>query len=111
MQRQTGRYGRQLDLVLEVVQYQFTFCSNFVSGFPQRTELFSTYAAWAMCRAGFDVVDMLHFSHSYPKGTRDLSHYNDRAFEPLMRLIEKLKVAPDEIYQDQEKTNLVRCTG
>ena len=78
--------------------------------FPQRDELFSTYSAWVMCKAGFDVVDVLPLTHSYPKGTIDHVHYRHSVFIPLENMMEKLKVDRDQFYQQDGRPNTMkRC--
>ena len=45
-----------------------------------------------MCEAGFEVLDVYHLSASYPRGTRDVAHYNGKVFYPVEKLLEQYAI-------------------
>lgn len=55
----------------------------------QRIQLFNAYANWAMCKAGFLVLDVYPVSSSYPKGTLDGVHFNELVFYPAAEAVER----------------------
>lgn len=84
--------------------------NNSVSSvFLQRVQLYNSYAAWAMCRAGFEVLDVYPLSASFPNGTDssydpyDSVHYKDSVFKPAEEiLLEYFKPWIDE-HNDERK--------
>ena len=57
--------------------------------FFQRVQLFNSFAASAMCRAGFLVLDVYLLSSSYPGGTLDGVHYKESVFYPAIDVLER----------------------
>lgn len=55
----------------------------------QRVQLFNAYANWAMCKAGFKVLDVYPVSSSYPGGTLDGVHYKDSVFSSAADAVER----------------------
>ncbi|XP_067031126.1 uncharacterized protein [Acropora muricata] len=55
----------------------------------QRVQLFNAYANWAMCKAGFKVLDVYPVSSSYPGGTLDGVHYKDLVFSSAADAVER----------------------
>ncbi|XP_068682501.1 uncharacterized protein [Montipora foliosa] len=59
----------------------------------QRVQLYNAYATWAMCGAGFEVLDVYSLSASYPNGTDnrynpfDSVHYKDSVFKPAEEIL------------------------
>ena len=56
-------------------------------------QLYNAYANWAMCKAGFEVLDVYPLSASFPNGT-DSSHdpfdsvnYKDSVFKPAEEIL------------------------
>ena len=70
-----------------------------MSNFPilflplQRIQLFNAYATWAMCKAGFEILDVFPMSASYPGGTdgrfdkHDAVHFKETVFKPAEQLL------------------------
>ena len=52
-------------------------------------QLFNAYANWAMCKAGFIVLDVYPVSSSYPRGTLDGVHFSDIVFNPAADALER----------------------
>jgi len=56
-------------------------------------QLYNAYATWAMCRAGFEVLDVYPLSASFPNGTDnshdpfDSVHYKDSVFKPAEEIL------------------------
>ena len=67
-----------------IIQCQFFF---------QRVQLYNACAAWAMCRAGFEMLDVYPLSASFPNGTDrsydpyDSVHYKDSVFKPAEEIL------------------------
>ncbi|XP_032231351.2 uncharacterized protein LOC5507023 [Nematostella vectensis] len=55
----------------------------------QRTDLFNAYAMSAMCRAGFLVLDVYPLTKSYPAGTLDGVHYDNKVFSSAEDILEE----------------------
>lgn len=55
----------------------------------QRIQLFNAYANWAMCKAGYIVLDVYPVSSSYPGGTLDGVHFRDSVFYPAADSVER----------------------
>ncbi|XP_068690726.1 uncharacterized protein [Montipora foliosa] len=59
----------------------------------QRIQLYNAYAIWAMCKAGFEVLDVFPMSYSYPGGTdgrfdrHDAVHFKNTVFKPAEQLL------------------------
>lgn len=59
----------------------------------QRIHLYNAYSIWAMCNAGFEILDVFPMSASYPEGTDDSSdkydavHYKRHVFKPAEQLL------------------------
>lgn len=72
-------------------------------------QLYNAYATLAMCRAGFEVLDVYPLSASFPNGTDnsydpyDSVHYKDSVFQPAEEiLLEYFKPWIDE-HNDERK--------
>ena len=55
----------------------------------QRVRLFDAYAMSAMCRAGFEVLDVFPLTSSYMPGTLDVVHYENYVFQMAEIELEK----------------------
>ena len=76
----------------------------------QRVALFSAYAMSAMCRAGFDVIDVYPMTDSYPGGTTDEVHYPNHVLSTMETLLEKYKVENNKrVGQNEKKDRMKRC--
>ncbi|XP_067029118.1 uncharacterized protein [Acropora muricata] len=59
----------------------------------QRIQLYNAYAIWAMCRAGFEILDVFPMSYSYPGGTderfdkHDAVHFKNTVFKPAEQIL------------------------
>ena len=66
-------------------------------------ELYNAYATWAMCNAGFEVLDVYPLSASFPNGTDssvdpyDSVHYKDMVFEPAERMLLEYFSSPNQL--------------
>ena len=72
--------------------------------------LFNTYATSAMCKAGFDVIDVFPLTDSYPHGTQDVVHYIPSVFSMMEEMLEKYKVQNDsDIGRDTVIDRIKQC--
>ena len=59
----------------------------------QRIQLYNAYSTWAMCNAGFEILDVYPMSASYPEGTddsfdkHDAVHFKTAVFKPAEQLL------------------------
>lgn len=55
--------------------------------------MYNAYAIWAMCKAGFEILDVFPMSASYPGGTdgrydkHDAVHFKSTVFKPAEKLL------------------------
>ncbi|KAL9954334.1 hypothetical protein ACROYT_G041856 [Oculina patagonica] len=76
----------------------------------QRVALFSAYSMSAMCKAGFDVIDVYPLTDSYPLRCRDHVHYSDQVFGMLERMLEQYKVHNNKGPERNERNGKIkRC--
>ncbi|XP_078350776.1 uncharacterized protein LOC144635555 [Oculina patagonica] len=76
----------------------------------QRVALFSAYSMSAMCKAGFDVIDVYPLTDSYPCRCRDHVHYSDQVFGMLERMLEQYKVHNNKGPERNERNGKIkRC--
>ena len=84
---------------------------NSVSTFLfQQVQLYNAYAAWAMCRAGFEVLDVHPLSATFPNGTDssyhpyDSVHNKDSVSKPTDKILLKNFLALEWWTQSRKKT-------
>ena len=78
--------------------------------FFQRVALFHAYSMSAMCKAGFDVIDVYSLSDSYPKRCIDHVHYKNIVFYMMETMLEKYKVNYNKKVDENEKHDKIkRC--
>ena len=68
----------------------------------------------AMCQAGYDVIDVLPMTDSYPGGTLDQDdvHYPNKVFETMETLLEKYKTTDNRrLGADERKRRIRHCTS
>ena len=71
--------------------------------FFQGVQLYNAYAAWAMCRAGFGVLDVYPRSESLPKDTDSSYDPHDSVFKPTEEIpLEYFRPRNDE-YNGERK--------
>jgi len=58
----------------------------------QRVALFNVYSVSAMCKAGFDVIDVYPLNDSYPPRCMDHVHYDKAVFDMMETMLEQYKV-------------------
>ena len=64
----------------------------------------------AMCKAGFDVIDVYPLTDSYPRGPIDHVHYAGQVFDMLERMLEQYKVHDNKILDENEGNGKIkRC--
>ena len=62
----------------------------------------------AMCKAGFDVIDVYSLSDSYPKRCADYVHYNNAVFYMMETMLEKYKVHYNKKVDENEKHDKIK---
>ena len=63
-----------------------------------------------MCKAGFDVIDVFPLTNSYPHGSRDHVHYENKVFDMLERMLEQYKVHNNKrLDEDERNAKRKRC--
>ncbi|KAJ7392262.1 hypothetical protein OS493_013641 [Desmophyllum pertusum] len=76
----------------------------------QRVALFSAYSMSAMCKAGFDVIDVHPLTDSNPRGPYDQVHYPKEVFDMLERMLEQYKVNYNKRLDENERNGKIkRC--
>ena len=64
----------------------------------------------AMCKAGFDVIDVYSLSDSYPPRCIDYVHYKYEAFRMVETMLEQYKVHSNKKLEENEKDGKIkRC--
>ena len=64
----------------------------------------------AMCKAGFDVIDVYSLSDSYPPRCIDHVHYKYEAFRMVETMLEQYKVHDNKKLDENEKLGKIkRC--
>ena len=61
----------------------------------------------AMCKAGFDVIEVFSLSDSYPKRCADYVHYNNAVFYTMETMLEKYKVHYK--HENEKHDKIKRC--
>ena len=78
--------------------------------FFQRVALFHAYSLSAMCKAGFDVIDVYSLTDSYPVRCKDHVHYKFEAFQMMETMLEKYKVHYNRKLDENDKHGKIkRC--
>ena len=78
--------------------------------FFQRVALFHAYSMSAMCKAGFDVIDVYSLTDSYPPRCIDHVHYTNNVFYMVETMLEQYKVNSNKKLDENEKHGkLKRC--
>ena len=76
----------------------------------QRVALFSAYSMSAMCKAGFDVIDVYPLSDSYPPRCKDHIHYENIVFDMMETMLEQYKVHDNKkLDEDEKHEKIKRC--
>ena len=76
----------------------------------QRVALFHAYSVSAMCKAGFDVIDVYSLSDSYPPRCDDFVHYSNVVFNLMEKMLEQYKVHHNRNLEENEKHGKIkRC--
>jgi len=66
----------------------------------------------AMCRAGFDVIDVYSLTDSYPGRCRDHVHYSKDVFNMMETMLEQYKVHYNNKLEENEKHGKIkRCVS
>ena len=64
----------------------------------------------AMCKAGFDVIDVYSLSDSFPERCTDYVHYDNIVFKMMETMLEKYKVNYNKKVDENEKHDKIkRC--
>lgn len=64
----------------------------------------------AMCKAGFDVIDVHPLTDSNPRGPYDQVHYPKEVFDMLERMLEQYKVNYNKRLDENERNGKIkRC--
>ena len=64
----------------------------------------------AMCKAGFDVIDVYSLTDSYPLRCVDHVHYSDKVFDMMETMLEQYKVNYNKNLDENEKYGKIkRC--
>ena len=64
----------------------------------------------AMCKAGFDVIDVYSLTDSYPRRCTDHVHYNNKVFDMMETMLEQYKVHDNKKLDENEKIGQIkRC--
>ena len=64
----------------------------------------------AMCKAGFDVIDVYPLSDSYPPRCKDLVHFENRVFDMMETMLEQYKVHDNKkLNEDEKHDKIKRC--
>ena len=64
----------------------------------------------AMCKAGFDVIDVYSLTDSYPLRCVDHVHYSDSVFDMMETMLEQYKVNYNKNLDENEKHGKIkRC--
>jgi len=78
----------------------------------QRVALFHAYSMSAMCKAGFDVIDVYPLTDSYPHRCLDHVHYNKMVFYMMETMLEQYKVHYNKKLEENEKHGKIkRCVS
>ena len=80
----------------------FTISKAFLFYF-QRVRLFDAYAMSAMCKAGFEILDVFPLTASYMPGTMDIVHYRNEVFNQAEIELEKF------VKEGSEYKNTIVC--
>ena len=62
----------------------------------------------AMCKAGFDVIDVYSLSDSYPPRCSDYVHYDNVVFYMMETLLEQYKVHYNKKLDENEKDGKIK---
>ena len=66
----------------------------------------------AMCKAGFDVIDVYSLSDSYPPRCVDHVHYEMGVFRTVETMLEQYKVHDNKkLDEDENHCKIKRCIG
>ena len=64
----------------------------------------------AMCKAGFDVIDLHPLTDSYPPRCKDYVHYGFEVFDMMEKMLEQYKVHDNKKLDENEKHGKIkRC--
>ncbi|XP_020614384.1 uncharacterized protein LOC110052584 [Orbicella faveolata] len=78
----------------------------------QRVALFNAYSVSAMCKAGFEVIDVYSLTDSYPPRCVDHVHYKPKAFHMVETMLEQYKVHYNKKLDENEKHGKIkRCVS
>ena len=87
-----------------------TSIKHFCVLYFQRVALFNAYAVSAMCKAGFDVIDVYSLTDSYPGRCTDHVHYKNKVFNMVETMLEQYKVHYNKKLDENEKHGKIkRC--
>ena len=76
----------------------------------QRVTLLNAYSMSAMCKAGFDVIDVYSLTDSYPRRCRDHVHYGNKVFGMMETMLEQYKIHYNTKLDENEKHGEIkRC--
>ena len=62
----------------------------------------------AMCKAGFDVIDVYSLSDSYPHRCIDHVHYTNKVFNMVETMLEQYKVHYNKKLDENEKHGKIK---
>ena len=62
----------------------------------------------AMCKAGFDVIDVYSLTDSYPLRCRDHVHYSKDVFDMTETMLEQYKVHYNKKLDENEKHGKIK---